>query len=131
MIETLVRNQTLIVVLAAEGAQSEAGTIEWKVTRADGRPLPKWLGFASDRMLMGERPANEEAIDLRVVGIRPDGSLVTNEVRIQAVTGEIQPLKIGKSGLLLHQPFVDQIRAEGHLNAKQLAGLAEALGGYH
>ncbi len=127
-IEAFVRNRTLILQLDMLDRTSRDGAVEWKVQRTDGRPLPDWLSFVGADVLMGERAAHEEVIDIRVIGVRRDGTAVTNEVRINAVTGEMQPLKFGRSGALAPRPFWDQIQTEAPLTNEQMQSLGRSIG---
>ena len=126
-IESFVRGQTLIAALAIEAGSGHGRDIEWSVLQADGRPLPGWLRFLDRSTLSGVRPVDVESIDLRVIGVLPDGTTVTNEIRLNARSGEIQPLQIGRSGLIAPWPFADQLRAEAAIEADGLAGLARFL----
>ncbi len=125
-VETFIRQQTLIIKLATDRAHGHLEVTEWKVQRADGRPMPEWLGFSGDDLVMGERPVDAERIDLRVTAILADGREVSYEVRINAVTGEIQPLGVGKRAAL-PMPFWEQIRAERMLTPDEIAPLARVL----
>ncbi len=124
-IETFVRKGLLIVHLGASDNMSRDGAIEWKVQRADGRPMPDWLQFAGPSVLMGERAANEEAIDLRLTAILPDGTTVVREVRIIATTGELQPLRFSRQGAIA--PFWEQIPTEPLLRRSQVEALGRLL----
>ncbi len=125
-VETFIRQQTLIIKLATDRAHGHLEVSEWKVQRADGRPMPEWLAFTGDDLVMGERPADAERIDLRVTAILADGREVSYEVRINAVTGEIQPLGVGKRAAL-PMPFWEQIHAERMLTPDEIAPLARVL----
>ncbi|MGE3916328.1 MAG: Ig-like domain-containing protein, partial [Hyphomicrobiaceae bacterium] len=126
-VEAFVRGQTLIAALALEAGGGRADGIGWSVVQIDGRPLPAWLRFIDGSTLSGDRPADVEHIDLRVIGVLPDGTSVTNEIRLNTRSGQIDPLSIGRSGLLLPPPFGLQIRAEGAVGEASLAGLARML----
>ncbi|MCB1520481.1 MAG: cadherin-like domain-containing protein, partial [Hyphomicrobiaceae bacterium] len=125
-IETFVRDQVLMIALLSD-AGFEKGDIEWKVQQANGMPLPDWMSFVGEDMLMGIRAANDEYIDLRITEVRPDGTSVTHEVRVQTVTGEIQPLKIGRSGMMVPAPFWQQFGAAEHPDEDDRAYLAGRL----
>ena len=126
-IETFVRNRVLIVHLGTSGFFGGNDAVEWKVQRVDGRPMPEWLSFAGRSVLMGERAANEEVLDLRVTAILPDGTTVSREVRVHTPTGELQPLRLGKQGALAPRPFWEQIQVEPHLQRAQIEGLGRML----
>jgi hypothetical protein len=126
-LETFVRDGVLVLVLEQINAKSAQSIVEWKVQQADGHPLPTWLSFVGDKVLMGERSAEAESLDLRVIGILENGDTVTHEVRINAVTGEVQPLRIGRSGSIAPLPFWQQIRAEPALTESQRSNLGRML----
>ncbi len=124
-IETFVRKGVLIVHLGTTGFMERDNAVEWKVQRVDGRPIPDWLQFAGRRVLMGERAAHEEVMDLRFTAIMPDGTTISREVRINAPTGEMRPLSLGQQGAMV--PFWQQINSEPLLKPAAIEGLARLL----
>ncbi len=126
LIENFVRGQTMILNLGMDGV-SKGQSIEWKLQTLDGHPMPDWLAFVGKSSVYGQRPADVETIDLRVIGILPDGTIVTHEFRLQAITGEMQPLSIGKSGLLAPKTFLEQLKLDAMINSESLHGLANLL----
>ncbi len=124
--ETFVSKQTLTISLQLSNQLAGADVAQWKVQRADGRPMPDWLSFTGDDIVTGDRPADVERIDLRVTAILSDGRSVSYDVRIQATTGEIQPLRIGpRSDAPL--PFWQKIRHQAMLDDGDVRGLARHL----
>ncbi|MEQ1711729.1 MAG: Ig-like domain-containing protein, partial [Hyphomicrobium sp.] len=128
VIETFMRDRVLIINLSLADRDADYRAVEWKVQRADGRPLPSWLSPAGNDILMGEHSVDEEWIDLRVTGVLADGTVIVNEVRIQTRTGEIQPLKLGKSGAVSPRVLWDQLHADPAVNHRQVTALARRLG---
>ena len=125
-IETFVSKQTLTISLQLSNKFAGANVAEWKVQRADGRPMPDWLSFTGDDIITGDRPADVERVDLRVTAILSDGRSVSYDIRIQAMTGEIQPLRIGpRSDAPL--PFWQNIRHQAMLDETDMRGLARYL----
>lgn len=124
-IETFVRKGVLIVQLGASDKLGLNDAVEWKVQRSDGRPIPDWLRFTGQNMLMGDRAANEEGIDLRLIAILPDGTTIAREVRIVTTTGELQPLRLGRQGAMA--PFWEQIQSEPLLKQSQVEALGRML----
>lgn len=122
------RDRVLIINLSLADRDVDHRAVEWKVQRADGRPFPSWLSPAGNDVLMGEHSVDEEWIDLRVTGVLPDGTTIVNEVRIQTSTGEIQPLKLGKSGAVSPRVLWDQLHADPAVNDRQVTALARRLG---
>jgi VCBS repeat-containing protein len=124
-IETFVQRGMLIIHLGTTDANESDTAVEWKVQRLDGRPMPDWLRFAGRDLLMGQRPADEEVLDLRFTSIFADGTTLSKDVRINAPAGELQPLRLGKQGMLI--PFWEQIRAEPLLKQSQIDNLGRLL----
>jgi hypothetical protein len=96
ILETLVRDQTLLVQISNTFALSGKNVSEYRVMQADGRPLPDWLERVGAGLLAGKRPANSETLNLRVIAVLSDGTSETREVTIRTNSGEIQPLSPGK-----------------------------------
>jgi CshA-type fibril repeat protein len=94
VVETLVRQETLMVQLSSESERDRDQPVEYRVTRSDGRPAPAWLDRVGRDFLIGRPPVNEEEISLRIVAIYADGRTVVRDVVIQTTTGEIQPVKL-------------------------------------
>ncbi len=84
-----------LIVGTSNGTPFRAGTEinQLNVTLSDGRPLPAWLDRVGTGLLMGERPADADRIDLRISASMSDGSSITRHVTIDTNTGEIQPLE--------------------------------------
>ena len=92
VLDSLVRDRTLIVNMSGTSIPDHAKIVEYRVMQADGRPLPGWLDRAGPQVLIGERPADVEVIKLRVIAILSDGTSIERDVVIQANSGEIKPL---------------------------------------
>ncbi|MGL4525595.1 MAG: Ig-like domain-containing protein, partial [Aestuariivirga sp.] len=127
IIESLVRNRTLIVQISNTIDPGEKRIVDYKITQADGTPLPEWLDRAGRDLLIGERSANEEIIKIRVEAIYSDGTVVVQEVKIETATGEIQPLTPGKQGSLAPALFGDQFNARPMLTTDQIQSLGRAI----
>ncbi len=125
-IETFVRGETLIVHLSLKRG-GYLGEADWKVQRADGRPSPDWLAPAGRDVLMGIHPVGEEVIDLRVTAILPDGTEVVHVVRIQTNTGEIQPLKIGRTGDVAPPMLWEQFKLQRAATTEEIDMMARAV----
>ena len=91
VIDTFVRDNVLFVELfdTIDRVQS-SGFEEFTATLGDGRPLPSWISFSPDGLLMIDRPANVEVVTLRITGLRENGGFVTRTVEIDTPTGEIR-----------------------------------------
>ena len=127
IIESLVRNRTLIIQISNTIDPGTKRIIDYKITRVDGTPLPEWLDRAGKDLLIGERSANEEIIQIRVEAIYTDGSIVVQDVQIETSTGEIQPLTPGKQGSVAPALFGDQFRARPMLTQDQIYTLGRAI----
>ncbi len=129
VIESLVRGRTLILQISNTVGLGARQIVEYRVTLPNGQPLPKWLESAGPDLLLGERPANIETLELRVEGIYNDGGRVIQEVTIQAVTGEIQPLKPVRQGQLSDPPalFKNQFWAAPQLTPGEVETLGRAI----
>ena len=128
ILETLVRERYLIVQISNSFGLVGKSAVEYRVMQADGRPLPDWLDYSGQGVLIGRHPVNIEHVRLRVTAILTDGSTVTREVEIKTISGEIQHIAPGKRSEL-PSFFNEQLRTHGMLNPAQVAGLAEAIGG--
>ena len=127
IIESLVRNRTLIIQISNTIDPGIKRIADYKITRVDGTPLPEWLDRAGKDLLIGERAADEEIIQIRVEAVYTDGSIVVQDVQIETSTGEIQPLKPGKQGSLAPELFGDQFRARPMLTPDQIYSLGRAI----
>ena len=127
VIESLVRERTLILRVFSTELAGHAKVVDYRVSMADGRALPSWLDRVGPQVLMGERPVNAEEVKLHVTAILSDGSTIERDVVVQTNSGEIQPLALGKRTEAAPL-FSDQIQhlAQGRDNgfAKLLVALA-------
>ena len=126
MLESLVRERTLIVRMSSTEIPHHAHVVEYRVMLADGRALPSWLDRAGPELLIGERPADAEEIQLRVIAVLSDGTLIERDVRIQTMSGEIQALTTGKRAELVPM-FTNQIEAQLPDRQSGMDDLARAL----
>ena len=76
--------------------------------------------------MQGRRAANAEIVDLTVTAIFADGREITQNMRVQAVTGDIKPLPERRAEW--RRPiFAEQFDAAPMLTADEGRLLAEAL----
>jgi hypothetical protein len=127
VLESLVHDRTLIVQMRSTQIPRHAHVVEYRVQRADGRPLPNWLERIGPDVMMGARPADSERIDLKVTAILSDGTAIHQDVVIRTATGEIQPL--GNPQLATALPgFSDQLdRAQAAAQAATPAARSDGL----
>ena len=126
VMESMVRERTLIVNLSSTAIPDHAHVIEYRVMQADGRPLPGWLDRAGAQVLIGERPVDVEEIKLRVIAILSDGTTIERSVVIQTMSGEIKPLEDKRANVV--PLFTDQLRTEATRGDAEFDNLLKALG---
>ena len=128
VIESLVRQDTLIVQFSNTLASGSKRIIDYRITQLDGTPVPGWLNQASKDLLIGRREASVEKVDLRVEAVYSDQSTVVEYVRIDAATGEIQPLKMAENAAPAPRMFGDQFHAPSQLTPDEIQGLGRVIG---
>ena len=127
IVESLVREQTLILQISNTLEAGSKRIIDYRITQADGTPLPTWLDRAGKDLLIGRRAADFDTLKLKIVAIYSDGSTVVEEVKIDTATGEIQPLNGGRQGSVAPALFGDQFRAKPTLSPDQIQSLGRAI----
>ena len=127
IIESLVRDRTLILQITNTLTPGDKRIVDYRVTRADGTALPAWLDRVGKDLLIGEHAPDEEVINLRVEAVYSDGSTAVEEVRIQTSTGEIQPLKNIQKDATPPALFKDQLKARPTLSTGQIESLGRAI----
>ncbi len=127
IIESIVRERTLIVQITNTLETGSKRIVDYRITQADGTPLPDWLDRAGTNLLIGRRAADLDTLKLRVEAVYSDGSIVVEEVKIDTATGEIQPLKNGRQGSAAPALFSDQFRSKPMLTPDQVQGLGRAI----
>jgi VCBS repeat-containing protein len=128
VLDSIVRDRTLIVNLSSTRIADHAHVVEYRVMQADGRPLPGWLDRAGANVLIGERPVDVEEIKLHVIAVMSDGSTIERDVVIQTNSGEIQPLKDTKRTDVMPL-FSDQLRQFAERDETEFERLLTALAG--
>ena len=128
MIDSVNRDGVLMIMLeqTSLGAREAGRVVDFRITQADGSPLPDWLERPSGDLVQGRRAANAEIVDLTVTAIFADGREITQNMRVQAVTGDIKPLPERRAEW--RRPiFAEQFDAAPMLTADEGRLLAEAL----
>ncbi|MEW5964335.1 MAG: Ig-like domain-containing protein, partial [Pseudomonadota bacterium] len=128
VLESLVRDRVLIVEISSSLADHERQVVEYRILQANGEPLPAWLERVGASVLIGQRPADLNALALRITVLYSDGSFETKEVEVDAISGEIEALA-AKRGASLPVPFTEQFAVQVPLNDDDVAELARALAG--
>jgi VCBS repeat-containing protein len=128
VMESLIRDRTLIVRLSSTEVPQHAHVVGYEVTSADGSPAPAWLDRIDAGVLMGQWPVDAEFLDLRVKAILSDGTTVERDVEIQLNSGEIQPLKLEKRTEVIPL-FSDQLQRHAQQKDSEFDILIMALTG--
>lgn len=128
VIESLVRDQTLMVQISNTIELGQRNILEYRITQRNGGELPKWLDKAGPDLLIGRHDAHVESIELRIEAIYSDGTHVTEDVRIDVETGEIQMLASDHAEQAAPQLFSDQFQTQPMLTDDQVEDLGRALG---
>ena len=110
ILESVVRDRTLIVQFTGLVSDTSAHIVEYRVMQADGKPLPVWMERVGKDLVAGKWPVDQDIVDLKVIALLSDGTTITRDVHIQTNTGEIQPLE---QQCTREHPrmFSDQLRA--------------------
>ncbi|PPC84534.1 MAG: hypothetical protein CTY31_13745 [Hyphomicrobium sp.] len=127
VIESLVRDQTLIVQISNTIEDGVLRITEYRITQVDGSALPDWLDQIGPDLLMGRHEVGSDDVELRIEAIYSDGTSVVENVRIDAGTGEISPLIAPVKDAAAPQMFGDQFRAQHMLTPEQIQGLGQAI----
>ncbi len=126
VVESLVRQRTLMINAQALGRISGQAITEFRFVQANGKPLPSWLDEASDGFLIGERPVNVERIEIRVIAVLEDGTTIEKDVVIDTVAGDVKPLASSQR-TELPAMFSKQFAAATKLNGAEVEALARVL----
>jgi len=128
VVESIVRDRVLMMQLSDTAERLGKRVIEFRVTGAGGAPLPDWLDRVGGKLIVGERPSDQEQVELRITAILSDGTVVTREIRVHTVSGEIQPLdKMRKAEA--PSMFSDQVRRFASAGHDDIEDLRRALAG--
>jgi VCBS repeat-containing protein len=126
IIESFVRERTLIVQISTTGGVAERTVQEYRITEANGKPLPAWLDRAGPSLLVGQRPVELDHVDLRVTVVYTDGSFEEKAIRIETISGEIKPISLHRESSL-PKPFAEQFVRTDTMTLEDAESLARAL----
>jgi hypothetical protein len=126
-VESLVRSESILVKLEPVSREVADHIVGYRFSRLDGSPLPSWLEETSQGLLVGQVPANVEALQLRVIAVMDDGSEQHVDVVIQTRTGEIHRIA-GSKRAELPALFSEQLRADRALSLDEIEALGAMLG---
>ncbi|HSM42669.1 MAG TPA: putative Ig domain-containing protein, partial [Afifellaceae bacterium] len=128
IIETLVRERFIYIEARSNfAADSIRNVEEFRVTMADGRPVPSWISVDAKGLVMVERPADVELLDLQITAVLSDGGSISRAIEIQATSGEIKAID------LLNQDraemFSEQMLTARSIHDGDMGRLAQSLAG--
>ncbi len=99
VIESLVRDEVLILQLSNTSLEHGKAVVEYRITQANGQPLPGWFNKAGDSLYLGERPADVDTLQLRLIVFYEDGTSDSRAIEIHAQSGEMKPLPDNQAAL--------------------------------
>ncbi len=120
-------NEGLLYILISAREGSDA--IEFRVTQADGRALPEWLGVTRNGVTIGLAPVGLQFIDLRVQAVSDDG-VVEDTFRVDLPTGVISNHTADRRAGVENGFFSDRLHRELNGSADEANVLAKALGNW-
>ncbi|MEM1364371.1 MAG: VCBS domain-containing protein, partial [Pseudomonadota bacterium] len=131
-VETVLTEKTVIVEIKADlRLSTDASVQSYSAFKADGKPLPPWARMTSTGMMIVEKPAGLETMDIKIVAQLTNGETVERTVTIEVNTGEVSMQQVladasnGGSQAL----FSDQLRGtdDGASQRESDKRLVEAL----
>ncbi|MEW5963360.1 MAG: Ig-like domain-containing protein [Pseudomonadota bacterium] len=125
-VESLVRSESILVKLEPVSREVADRIVGYRFTRLDGTQPPSWLDEIGQGVLVGQVPANVEALQLRVIAVMEDGSEQHIDVVIHTRTGEIQRIAGGKRAELPVM-FSEQLPADRALSLDDIEALGAML----
>ena len=125
--ESMVREHSLVLHFTGIATDPDVEVLEYRVTQADGKPLPFWLDRAGRDAIFGKWPVSVEEIELNVTAILSDGQTISRQIRVQTNSGEIQPIDKQKLGWV-PRTFTDELRMHASSQASEVQKLAAVLG---
>jgi hypothetical protein len=93
IIESLVRDRTLIVQISNSVCDTTKSVQEYRVSQANGQPLPSWLDRAGESLVIAQRSVNVDHVDLSVTVIYTVGSFEKKIVQIDTMLGDVKLLE--------------------------------------
>ncbi len=126
IIESLVRDQTLIIQITNSVPDATKSVQKYRISQANGQPLPNWLDRAGKSLVIGQRPPNIDRLDLSVTVIYTDGSFEEKAVQIDTKSGDIKLLEL-KQEANLNRTFSEQFTVKSPATEQEVTDLAEML----
>ena len=90
-IDTIVRQDMLSITARStiDPARS-SGVVSFSASLANGQPLPQWISEVADGEYLLDRSVDLEAVALKLLAHRENGSVLTRYVEIDTLTGQIR-----------------------------------------
>ena len=126
IIETLVREKVLMIQVSNSVSDLDRQVVEYRFLRADGSALPDWLDRVGGTLLMGERPADAEQLQLRIEVVYADGTSESRTIMIETNSGEVQPFS-GQQAGAAPKMFADQFNPTTVAAEEGVQGLSQIL----
>jgi len=126
IIESLVRDRTPIVQISNSVCDTTKSVQEYRVSQANGQPLPSWLDRAGESLVIGQRSVNVDHVDLSVTVIYTDGSFEEKAVQIDTMSGDVKLLE-PRSEANVGRGFSEQFAVKSPATEKEVTDLAEIL----
>ena len=124
---TLTDDRTIIFEVLERQIDGGSATISGlSATLADGRPLPPWVRDLGKGTFMIEKPANMEALEVRIQAIMSDGSVVDTQLKIELENGEISAQKLSNDRSQA-QPFATKLAEAAKAGEQEADELLKAL----
>jgi len=123
----IILNEGLLYVLIS--AREGGNDVEFRVTQADGRALPEWLGQTRNGVAVGQPPAGTQFIELRAQATTGNG-VVEDTFRLDLLTGSISDHQADRRAGIDNGFFSDRLYQELNGSADEASVLARALGNW-
>jgi hypothetical protein len=67
----------------------QEGVVAYRLTMADGSPLPSWIGATDTGSYLAEVPMGRETLSLRISAVLSDGTQIVSDVTVVLATGQV------------------------------------------
>ncbi|MDO7086205.1 Ig-like domain-containing protein, partial [Pseudocolwellia sp. AS88] len=124
-IETIVRNQALLMSVRSMANNSESTIINYNVTRVDGRALPDWISLDNKGLALLEAPEQMKDIQLNIHAIDASGISTIYPVELDLFSGKIAQLDFPEQVDI--DTFDNRISQEAYGSSVETAALMQAL----
>ena len=91
VVDTLMRDRVIFVQISNTWNDAALGDVQdYKVLRADGRPLPGWVEVADNANILVRAPVADGTLDLRIIATLSDGSTIERGVTLHLADGQVE-----------------------------------------